>query len=292
MKAIRFIQTILFFSICALTANGQSSYIVRVENDSLRPYSDDIYTLDEEFNNFMDKYAVKSYKIAYEGPGPAVYIIQSDSTIMAKELNKFNTKGITILESEQPQLNSNEVYKSSYLIKVDDDNLKPIGDGIFTQNEEFNTILELYKAGIYKQWIPTIKDGWLKDVYQLKTEIELQIEFLNAFIGAGFSVVEEDTCDPQTLNSDMGLNIRLATTNADFTYLANSRSVGVTIPYHTKEATFYLYRLQGEKILSQRIKEKGKTLVNLSSNIQAGIYCGVLLCNGEVIIAKQIVITD
>lgn len=288
MKAIRFIQTILFFSICALTANGQSSYFLRVENDSLKPSSGGIYTLDAEFNDFMDAYAVKIYEAAYSGNARPLYRLVSDSTIPLKVMDSFSPKGISVTNREQLE---REIYKSFYLIKVDDDKLKPIGNGIFTQNEEFNAILELYKAGVYQQYIQSEKDGWLKDVYQLRTENELPIEILKAFIGRGFSLVEEDTWDPQTTN-DMGLQTKHTNSDIPLIYYANSHSVCLNIPLDIKVAKLYLYGTQGGIAISQKITERGANSIDLNNNAPAGVYSCILLCDGKVVASKQIVITD
>ena len=285
MKAIRYIQ-LLILAICALSANGQTSYLIRVDNDSLKPYSDEeIYTLDEEFNNFMSKYAVKSYKQAYTGPGPAVYRLQSDSTIAEEAFSPFTTKGIWIVEIEQNQQNP---YKSSYLIKVETEEMKPVDNGIFTQNEEFNTILEIYKANVYRQWIPNIQNEWLKDVYLLQTEIELPIEFLNVFIGNGFSLVEKDEWEPHTL----GLEINTSKLGNPLIYSTNKHSIGLNIPYETKTAEVHIYGIQGRLIHSQKITDRGNSIIELGNKVPTGTYFCILLCDGKVAVTKQIAITD
>lgn len=286
MKAIRFIQAMLLFSICALTANGQSSYFLLVENDNLKPSSGGIYTLDAEFNNFLDTYAVKIYESASSGNARPLYRLVSDSTIPLKVMDSFYAKGISVTDREQLG-----IYKSSYLIKVDDDKLKPIGNRPLTQNEELNAILERYQAGVYQQYIQDAKQDWLKDIYLLKTEIELPIEILKAFIGKGFSVVEEDTWDPQTLNN-MGLETNHSNLETPLIYCANSHSIGLYIPLDIKVAELYLYGTQGNIVSSQKVTERRGHSINLNNNTPAGVYCCTLLCDGKVVASKLIIITD
>ena len=80
--------------------------------------------------------------------------------------------------------------KTSFYIKVEEDNLKPI-EGIYTGDVGFNEILGNYNATVYKQAYPMIKDEWLFKIYRLETEKDMPIEVLKSFIGKGLSLVEE-----------------------------------------------------------------------------------------------------
>lgn len=173
-----------------------------------------------------------------------------------------------------------------YLVGLEDEKMKPSEGELFTNNKEFNSILEEYNVLFFEPWIPSIDN--LKKIYFLKTEKDIPIAILESFVGKGLSSVEQIEWEPENLDS--GITLDNSSQNYTLNYTANTQSLNLTIHNTAKKFSLFIYNTQGSMLLNNDDLGEGTFTINLSDKLQKGLYFCILLSNGE-FISTPIIIT-
>ncbi len=69
-------------------------------------------------------------------------------------------------------------------------------------------------------------------------------------------------------------------------------TIHAVVPEKIQEAKIYIYTLQGKKLTSYDLRERGKTLVEISGGrFPSGTYIYALVADGRVITTKKMILT-
>lgn len=73
---------------------------------------------------------------------------------------------------------------------------------------------------------------------------------------------------------------------------SESTSISMTVPSRVKSAILYIYDMSGKQVTGISVSSRGKTAVNVTGqNLTPGMYLYSLVCDGEVVATRRMILT-